>query len=249
MPPVRRHASSTLPSTRSTMHSCTISSAVRSSNVQRGHGSTRESDEVVDAARVQHVGRVVLRRQRERPRGSSDPRLEAVDEHDALGRRRQRREQQRVVAPRAIPGDGAGREAARCRRLSSHSASSGSSTATVTSLARSRAPHRCLRSMRVGGLSLQRVLGVLLDQLGDERRSSRSGGWRRGRRRCRRGSTRGTGSGRASADRSGTSRGRRVTGRRPVSSRRKSLISRCDSSVVTSHSVRSLARAGRARRP
>ena len=46
--------------------------------------------------------------------------------------------------------------------------------------------------------------------LADDRRSSRSDGWRRGRRRCRHGSTRRTAGNRASADRSGISPCRRT---------------------------------------
>src|SRR5258708_33094658 len=72
-----------------------------------------ERCKVVEPARMKYVGHVVLRGQGEAPRAQLHPRLESVDEHDAIGRWAPRREQQRVVASRAISGDGAGREPAR----------------------------------------------------------------------------------------------------------------------------------------
>jgi hypothetical protein len=68
-----------------------------------------ERDEAIDAAGYTTSGAIALRRQRERCARDVDPRLEAVDENEALARGVNK---QRVVPARAIPGDGPGREPA-----------------------------------------------------------------------------------------------------------------------------------------
>ncbi len=64
------------------------------------------------AVGMHHVRRVALGAQREAAPGRLDPGLDAVDQHDPAGRRGGGRQEQRVVAPCAHPGDGAGGEAA-----------------------------------------------------------------------------------------------------------------------------------------
>src|SRR5262249_47632062 len=76
--------------------------------------------ETVDALRsvgMDDVRRVALRRERERPVRSLEPRLEAVHENESSGGRLPRGQEDRVVATRTNAVDGPGREAAKTVRL------------------------------------------------------------------------------------------------------------------------------------
>ena len=65
-----------------------------------------------EAIRVQHVGKIALRRQVDAALGRVDPRVESVDEHHPPGRRRGRDDEQPVIAARAHAAHRAGREPA-----------------------------------------------------------------------------------------------------------------------------------------
>ncbi len=74
---------------------------VRGAELPRRPRLRRERLDARGAVRVHDVGHVALARERHQPRRRLEPGLEAVDEHDAAGRRCRRRQQQRVIAPRA----------------------------------------------------------------------------------------------------------------------------------------------------
>ena len=99
----RRHATARSPS--ATKISCATRVPSGSAKVQRGQGSRSKRGDARRAVGMRDVGAVALRADREAPGRSLDPGVEAVDEHHAPGRRRRRGQQQRVVAPRADPGD------------------------------------------------------------------------------------------------------------------------------------------------
>ena len=63
-----------------------------------------EPGQVSGAVWMEHVRRIALRRERERPAGCIDPRVEAVDQNDPARWWRRRREQQRVISTCPHPG-------------------------------------------------------------------------------------------------------------------------------------------------
>ncbi len=86
--------------------------AVRGRELPRRPRLGGEGDEARRPIRVDDVGQVALRRQGDATGRRLEPRVEAVDQDDAPGRRCRRRQQQRVIAPRADAADGSRGKAA-----------------------------------------------------------------------------------------------------------------------------------------
>ncbi len=76
-------------------------------------GLGAELDDPRLAVGPDHIRRIALRAQRKAAARGLEPDLEPVDQHDPAGRRRGRRQQQRVVAPRPGAAHGAGGKAAK----------------------------------------------------------------------------------------------------------------------------------------